>query len=125
MSQDVYCETCEKHGRMRSWMTCPEDWYWAETVDESSKEEYLLMACSEKCARLEWHHGATKRDVPDEDPDQRVMDLITKDRAAHQMVGVKEGDLFHLDSMWYRIGPRGEAPIPVGNQMPSREGEED
>jgi hypothetical protein len=61
MSDDVYCESCKKHGRRRRMYPAPEDWFFLEAKDDDSGEIVIVHACSVACAASLWKKGPGPR----------------------------------------------------------------
>lgn len=57
MSDPVKCDHCGKRGTRRRGMIAPEDWLFAEVVDEDTRETCIVYACSVACSRAMWQSG--------------------------------------------------------------------
>jgi hypothetical protein len=57
MSDEVRCDKCRRRGLRSMGAISPRGWLFAEVVDDTTKTEHYIYACSTECSRAMWKTG--------------------------------------------------------------------
>lgn len=72
MSDTCLCDNCGSKGTRRTGAVCPEGWFYVEVklydLALGSPGVFYMVACSEKCCKVEWKPGPGN--LRDPDPEQ-------------------------------------------------------
>jgi len=54
MSDSVICDVCESLGKRPRGKTCPDNWMYADVIDQENGEIVVALTCSDDCRNSFW-----------------------------------------------------------------------